>query len=599
MFMLNLLRQQIRRLPKGARAILLTCVFGLGAGLVTVAFQLVMNLLFSSGILFFAQAEHLSFGEFALTSLGIIVGTSLVAGWLLRRFCPEAAGSGIPQMKLAFWKDFGYVPFRVIWVKFLAGVLTIGGGASLGREGPSVQLAGAVGSNLAALLGEAKQKRRESAAAGAASGLAAAFNTPLAAITFVLEEIIGDLNSRFLGSVLLASVLGAFMVHGLIGPEPAFRLPEINENAVIPTYQGYALTPLVALVASLVGVQFQRSCLRLRGRAKRWRFGSSWAFPVVGALITWMLGISVFVTTGMVSETGEGRLGVFGLGYEDLTAALEFNSPLLWKMALLLLLGKFVATVACYGTGGCGGIFAPTLFFGAMTGLVVAGGLAEVGEMMGVKLQLAGEDVLTLVVVGMSACLGAVVWAPVTGILIVFEMTHEFRLVPALMLGALVSSWISRRFNSRNFYEGLLEQDGHEVEHVRPPRDLTEWQQLPVSAIANFKPVLVRDLAPETVAAAFSEYPYERFPVVIERQLKGVLTREEAELARKEEREPKLEPVATCRPKDSIRRLQRLLIDSSTGLVALVDRPGGKVIGIVTLHDLLRAQTQVAAAQED
>jgi CIC family chloride channel protein len=598
MFMLNLLRQQIRRLPKGARAILLTCVFGLGAGLATVAFQLVMNLLFEWGIRFFARAEDTSLGEFALTSLGIMVGTSLVAGWLLRRFCPEAAGSGIPQMKLAFWKDFGHVPFRVIWVKFIAGVLTIGGGASLGREGPSVQLAGAVGSNLAALLGEAKQKRRESAAAGAASGLAAAFNTPLASITFVLEEIIGDLNSRFLGSVLLASVLGAFVVQGIIGPIPAFKLPQIQPEDVIPTYQGYALTPLVALLASLVGVQFQRSCLRLRSKAKRWRFGNSWAFPVVGALITWMLGISVFVTTGILTEA-EGRLGVFGLGYEDLTAALEFDSPLIWKVALLLLLGKFVATVACYGTGGCGGIFSPTLFFGAMTGLVVAGGLAEVGHLVGVNLDLAREDILTLVVVGMSACLGAVVWAPVTGILIVFEMTHEFRLVPALMLGALVSSWISRRFNSRNFYEGLLEQDGHEVEHVRPPRDLTEWQQLPVSAIANFKPVLMGDLAPEKVIATLRDYPYERFPVVIERQLKGVLTREEAELARKEEREPKLEPAATCRPKDSIRRLQRLLIDSSTGLVALVDRPGGKVIGIVTLHDLLRAQTQVAAAQED
>ena len=290
-------------------------------------------------------------------------------------------------------------------------------------------------------------------------------------------------------------------------------------------------------------------------------------------------------------------MGVFGLGYEDLTAAL--HNELAWKIALLLLLAKFVATVACYGTGGCGGIFSPTLFFGAMTGVVVAGGVVEVGSWVGWDFELATWDRLTLVVVGMSACLGAVVWAPVTGILIVFEMTHEFRLVPALMLGALVSSWISRRCNARNFYEALLEQDGHEVEHVRPPRDLTEWQQLPVSAIANFKPIVVRDLAPETVAAALSEHPYERFPVVIERQLRGLLTREEAELARKEEREPKLESVATCLPKDSIRRLQRLLIDSSSGVVALVDRPGGKVIGIVTLHDLLRAQTQVAAAQED
>ena len=134
---------------------------------------------------------------------------------------------------------------------------------------------------------------------------------------------------------------------------------------------------------------------------------------------------------------------------------------------------------------------------------------------------------------------------------------------------------------------------------MRPPRDLTEWQQLPVSAIANFKPALVKDLDPAAIKATLSDHPYERFPVVIDRELKGVLAREEVEKATRESREPQLEQVPTCLPKDSIRRLQRLLIDSSTGLVVLVDRPGGKAIGIVTLHDLLRAQTQVAAAQED
>jgi CBS domain-containing protein len=111
--------------------------------------------------------------------------------------------------------------------------------------------------------------------------------------------------------------------------------------------------------------------------------------------------------------------------------------------------------------------------------------------------------------------------------------------------------------------------------------------------------VLVRDLAPDALAATLREHPHARFPVVRERRLLGLLTREEAAEACKEKREPKLEGLATCQPKDSIRRLQRLLIDSTTGLVALVDRPGGKVIGLVTLHDLLRAQTQVAAAQED
>src|SRR5690606_40079440 len=110
-----------------------------------------------------------------------------------------------------FWKDFGVVPWRVVWVKFLGGALSVGGGASLGLEGPTVQLAGGLTSNLAGVLGMAKKERRVAAAAGAAAGLAAAFNTPLAAVTFVLEEVIGDLNSRLLGSVLVASLLGALV----------------------------------------------------------------------------------------------------------------------------------------------------------------------------------------------------------------------------------------------------------------------------------------------------------------------------------------------------------------------------------------------------
>src|SRR3974390_2111370 len=215
------LGQLIERLPGRGRAIVRTCVYGLGAGLAAVAFQVGMNTLYRVGIV---RLSHASTLVFLLGSLAGIVTTSLAVGFLLTRFAPEASGSGIPQLKAAFWKDFGAVPWRVVWVKYVAGVLSIGGGCSLGREGPSVQLAGGVASNLAGLLGEAKQRRR----GGAAAGLAAAFNTPLAAVTFVLEEIIAALNSALLGSVLLASVIGAFVVHGLVGKAPAFPLTGVD-----------------------------------------------------------------------------------------------------------------------------------------------------------------------------------------------------------------------------------------------------------------------------------------------------------------------------------------------------------------------------------
>jgi CIC family chloride channel protein len=531
-----------------------------------------MNTLYRAGIV---RLSHGSTTVFLVGSLVVIVATSLVVGWLLSKYAPAASGSGIPQLKAAFWKDFGYVPWRVVWVKYVAGVLSIGGGCSLGREGPSVQLAGGVASNVAGLLGEAKQKRRAAAAAGAAAGLAAAFNTPLAAVTFVLEEIIADLNSALLGSVLLASVIGAFVVHGLVGKQPAFTLTGVDS----PSWLVYVLTPGVAAVAALVGVVFQKWTMGLRARRKEFRHVPAWMRPALGGVITWALGSAVFIQTG--------RLGVFSLGYDDLSAGLAMQ--LGWKLAAVLLGAKLVATVLCYGLGGCGGIFSPTLFLGGMCGICLAG-------LSGLAMPLSGPDQLTLAVVGMSACLGAVVRAPVTGILIVFEMTHEFSLVPALMVGALVSQAISRKLCRHSFYEEILVQDGHRLEHVIPPRDLQAWRQLPVSAIARFEPVIASDLRAEAVATLLRSHPYQRFPVVQNGTLAGVLTRKEVERAVAEKREPKLEAAVTCVPGEKVGELQGKVIESNSLMVVLVDRPGGQVLGVVTLHDVLRAEAAMAEA---
>ena len=531
-----------------------------------------MNALYRVGIV---GLSHHSALTFLLGSLAVIVATSLVVGWLLSRFAPEASGSGIPQLKAAFWKDFGFVPWRVVWVKYVAGVLSIGGGCSLGREGPSVQLAGGVASNLAGVLGEAKQKRRTAAAAGAAAGLAAAFNTPLAAVTFVLEEIIADLNSTLLGSVLLASVIGAFVVHGLLGRQPAFTLAGVDS----PTWLVYVITPWVAAAAALAGVLFQKWTMRLRAKRRDFQRLPVWMRPALGGLITWALGSVVFLQTG--------HLGVFGLGYDDLSSGLALQ--LGWKLAAILLGAKLVATVLCYGLGGCGGIFSPTLFFGGMCGLSLAG-------LIGMGCNLSGPDQLTLAVVGMSACLGAVVRAPVTGILIVFEMTHEFSLVPALMIGALVSQAISRKLCRHSFYEEILVQDGHRLEHVIPPRDLQAWRQLPVSAIAKSAPVVANDLQVKSLAELLKRHPYHRFPVVQNGILMGILTREGAQHAVQELRAPQLEPVVTCLAGDKVGELQGKWIESNSLMVVIVDRPGGQVLGVVTMHDLLRAETAMAEA---
>ncbi len=561
---------QFQKFPGKSRPVVSTCLYGLVASLAAVAFQLAISWIYRR--IYLAPSTG-SFWHFAWISLVIIVVSSLIVGWLLTAFAPEAAGSGIPQVKLSYWKEFGFAPRRIAVIKFVAGVVAIAGGQSLGREGPTVQIGSNLASTLAGWLGVSKQSRRGASAAGAAAGLAAAFNSPLAAVAFVLEEIIGDLNSRALGSVLLASVIGAFIVHACIGAQPAFELPPVTD----PSWRAYLLMPLVAALAALIGVIFQRSSLSLRMRSRKFTLLPKWLHPLAGGLTTWIAGITIFAATG--------RLGVFALGYEDLTDALAHGMA--WRLAALLLLGKLIATIASYGLGGCGGIFSPNLFFGGMCGSVVAGLASHF-------LALNQSDDLLLAIGGMSACLGAVVLAPVTAILIIFEMTHQFSVVPGLMIAGLVSQAVARSLLRHNFYDEVLLQDGHQMEHVVPPRDLRSWHGLPISAIANFKPVVLQDLTEPALKAMLAEHPYRYFPVIEAESIKGMAPRAEIEAAVAEQRPLRLLTARECRPADSIRETQTSLIESPSNTLLLTDRNGGKLLAIVTLHDILRAQVSIS-----
>lgn len=545
-------------------------IYGITAGLAAVAFQNAIHLLYDNGIVRFSR---MGTGEFLLYSFLTLAGTSALAGILVTRFCPDAAGSGSPQLKSAFWKDFGFVRLRAVWVKFLGSVLTVGGGASLGNEGPMVQIGGGAASNVAGLLGIPSHLRREATAAGAAAGLAAIFNAPMAAVAFVLEEVIEDLNSRFIGAVLLAAVTGALVAHFFMGDAAVFAIPA-TEHASTSVY---LFTPLTACVATLAGLLFQKTALKIRrfGKIGLCRIPAPLRI-VAGAVFVWALGSAVFLSTG--------HLGVFFLGYEDLSAAL--NADLCWWVAGLLLAAKLAATALCYGLGGCGGIFAPSLFFGGTCGAALAGLIALFVPGIGT------EEISALAVVGMCACFGAIVRAPVAGVLLVFEMTHNFALVPALMLGGIISIALSKYLSEKGFYDEVLAQDGQEISKVIPPRDLRSWQHSPVSRIANFRPQLLRELSESSVRKLLAETKCSRIPVVDAggRPL-GIATRAQLEAAcsRGRPEAPRLTPALACTRETPICEVEKLLIDSEDGIVAVTDEHGC-VIGVITLHDILRAE---------
>ena len=436
--MMHFSSRYLRRLPGQPKALIRLLLYALAGSLVAVAFLLGTNAIFDR---IFPILAKKSVWVFLLGSFTAFTVSSLLVGLLLGFLMPSAAGSGIPQLKLSCRDDFGILPWRAAWIKLVGGVISLGGGASLGREGPTVYASGAAASALAGALGASRRQRLAATLAGAAAGLSAAFNTPLAAITFVIEELTGNLNSRHVGGATLAAVIGAFCTWAFVGRNPAFSVPSVHGV----TWRSYALVPFASAFAAIAGIWFQRRTLTLRRRIRERSRLPLWLRPLVGGWCVWALGSCVFLLTG--------RLGVFSLGYGDLTAAL--NDQISWKVALLLLVAKVTATTLIYGWGGCGGIFAPTLFFGTMAGLVVSGCARALGIGLG-----ADADLL-LSLVGMCACFGAVVRAPMTALLMVFEMTQRYEIVPALMIGIFVSQLCAWGFGGhRNFYDAILLQDG-------------------------------------------------------------------------------------------------------------------------------------------
>jgi len=568
----NLLTDYVRRLPADLRTILLPFVYGLFGGLASVAFQKGVSIIFS--MFWQMPSQQMQRGAFALFSLATILMASIIAGLILTFVSRDAAGSGIPQVKAAFWRDFGFMPAKVVIAKFFAGAISIGGGCSLGREGPTVHIAGALASNIAGWLGVAKQGRRPALLSGAAAGLAAAFNTPLSAITFVLEEIIEDLNNRgFLAQVLIASVTATFVCHAFLGNNPAFVIPSIGQVSGVV----YLLVIPTAALAALAGVAFQKGTLVWRDKNKRIKGVPFFLKPAVGAVMNWILGIAVFFAIA--------KIGVFGLGYGDLETM--FYGGINGPQAALLLIAKLAATTAVYAWGGAGGIFSPTLFFGAAAGLAFT-------DLCGLVLHLQPNDRIALTVAGMSACLGAVVRAPITSILIVFEMTHQFSFVPLLMIGTIASQAVSRALCHTNFYSEIIERDGLELERHIPPRSLAALQSRPISTLANFSPIFASSTDRDELERLCTEHPYQQFPLIIDGKLIGAINRNKILAGQS----PKIDvdPAEAIPAHSTVKEAVAKMVENSMSLLVVLSATENTPIGIVTLHDVLRLQTQLSDA---
>src|ERR1019366_3340041 len=361
-----------------------------------------------------------------------VVG-SLGIGYLLYRYFPDARGSGVPQTKAALFAREGRITLRTVLGKFFCTSATLASGIPLGREGPSVQVGAGIGSVLGRLLGLRPEQVKKLIPVGAAAAIAAAFNTPLAAVPFALEEIVGDLNAPVMGAVVLASATAWVVLRVLLGNNPLFKVPQYQ--LVHPLE--FAVYAVLGVAGGVVSAAFTKLLLGMRARFLRFPQKTVWFQPVAGGLLVGVVGW--FVPQ------------VLGVGYGFVGEAL--NGRMAFQLMLLLVVLKLLTVTTSYASGNAGGIFGPALFIGAMLGGTV-GTVAH--HLFPAYTATPGAYAL----VGMGAAFAGIVRAPMTSVLMIFEMTQDYAVIVPLMIANLVSLFIAARLQHEPIYEALAVQDG-------------------------------------------------------------------------------------------------------------------------------------------
>jgi len=423
-----------------------------------------------------------------------IVG-SLSMGFLLYRYFPDARGSGVPQTKAALFARGGQISLRTVFGKFFCTSATLASGIPLGREGPSVQVGAGIASLLGRKLGLSPEKVKSLIPVGAAAAVAAAFNTPLAAVLFALEEVVGDLHAPVLGSVVLASATSWAMLRLLLGNDPLFKVPQYQ--LVSPAE--FLIYALLGLLGGLLSVAFTKLLLALRARFLRLPKKTMWVQPAIG-------GVAVGIMGWFVPQ-------ILGVGYSYVGQVL--NGGMALRLMVLLLVLKLFAVVISYASGNAGGIFGPALFLGAMLGGVI-GGVAH--NYFPGHVANAGAYAL----VGMGTAFAGIVRAPMTSVVMIFETTRDYAVIVPLMISNLVSFFISSRFQPQPIYEVLAHQDG--IHLPTAASRITSAQRRVINAMRPAEQLLKAEMTTQEAFEKMRANGLRAWPVTDERGVVGIVS---------------------------------------------------------------------------
>jgi CIC family chloride channel protein len=565
--------------PPGTGVLIATAlVVGLGGGLGAVVFRWLIN---SFTHIFFDGIHNLL--PFMGPAYVIVVPAigGLLVGPTIYFFAREAKGHGVPEVMEAIALRGGRIRPIVVVIKALASSLCIGSGGSVGREGPIVQIGSALGSTLGQWLHLSDERIRNLVACGAAAGIAATFNAPIAGVIFALEIILGEFSVSYFSTVVISSVTASVVGRIAFGNTPAFSTPQ---HALVTPWE-LLLYALLGVLAALVAVMFVWALYRCEDLFDAWRF-PEYLKPVAGGLL--------------IGAAGLYFPQVFGVGYPAIEDAL-LGKMLLGTMGALILI-KVLATSLTIGAGGSGGVFAPSLFVGAMLG-------GTFGTVVHLMLPGITAEPGAYALVGMAAVFAAAAHAPITAIIILFEMTNDYRIILPLMLATVISTLLSQKLSRESIYTLKLIRRGV---RLKQGRDVDVMETVKVEEVMVCQPVTVpAGLAAAHLADKFVRTGRHGFPVLSEDgALFGMVSLEDYRRVMQSEkpglsddllvRHIATRDVVSVFPDDSVgTALQRMAPRDLSRLPVVAREDPRRLLGVVRRNDIVRAYEVGAVRREE
>ena len=558
----------------------------------------------------FIQRLFFNGGEQAFPFLGpaliIIIPTlgGLLAGPIISFFASEAKGHGVPEVMQAIALRGGRIRPRVVVAKILASSLCIGSGGSAGREGPIVQVGAALGSSLGQWLRMSDNRIRNLVACGAAAGIAATFNAPIAGVIFAMEIILGELHLGDLGNVVISAITASTIARIFLGDQPAFA---ITADYGMQAPWEIFLYVLLGVLAAFAAVGFTKMLYWFEDLFDGWKFPDALK-PAVGGLLLGLLAFFYPLVLGLGFVPSQERfLGlplsqnlpqVFGSGFPVIENALIGNLPIGLLFVLIFL--KPLATSLTLGSGNSGGVFAPGLFTGAVLG-------GALGKLLAIILPGASIDSGAFAIAGMAAVFAGAARAPFTAILIVFEMTDDYRMIVPLMASVVTTLVVAEQLMRDSIYTLKLTRRGIRIQRGR---DVDVMESVLVDEVMVKEPVIVSTGMPVTVLAEkFIETGRHGFPVLDEKgHLYGVVSLEDYRNAISNGRaqdnlnvgEIATRDIITVYPDETVGVALRRMAPRDISRLPVVSREDPlQLLGMVRRNDIVRAYEVGVTRHED